>query len=145
MNSAQNIGKPPQVDGDHFNGVVGGPAAGISEYRTIIAHMFRTVDRRDWQSLAHYFSHDVVYERPGYPPLRGIDELLAFYRAARVIESGEHELHKIIAEREQVVCCGRFVGRHRNGSLLDERFADAYTFCDGKIRTRCTYFFRPAV
>jgi len=35
---------------------------------------------------------------------------------------------------------GRFVGVHKNGSAIDERFADAYTFENGKIRTASHIF-----
>ena len=113
-------------------------------YQTVV-QLFQCVDGRTWDALPQFFADNVVYERPGYPPVVGLGEVLHFYRAIRVIASGEHLLHQIITEGNRGACWGRFVGKHRDGTSIDERFADAYTFENGKIATRCTYFFRPAV
>jgi ketosteroid isomerase-like protein len=42
-------------------------------------------------------------------------------------------------------CTGHYVGVTRDGSPVDEGWADVYTFRDGKIRTRRSDFFRPAI
>jgi ketosteroid isomerase-like protein len=111
----------------------------------IITELFRRVDARDFDALRESFTDDAVYERPGYDPLVGRDRVLHFYREERVIASGKHELEKIVVEGPTGACFGRFVGLHKNGSAIDERFADVYTFQDGRIKTRRSYFFRPAV
>ncbi len=87
----------------------------------------------------------MTYERPGYEPLVGYERVKKFYREERVIASGTHFLEGVVVNDDSGACWGRFVGVHKNGSAIDERFADAYTFENGKIRTRKSYFFRPAV
>jgi len=111
----------------------------------IVKRLFEYVDSRDWDSLCDAFCDDVVYERPGYAPLIGLDSVLHFYREERVIASGQHELENVVANGGSGACWGRFVGMHKNGSPLSERFADVYTFEKGKIKTRKSYFFRPVV
>jgi ketosteroid isomerase-like protein len=111
----------------------------------LIARLFRCVDARAWDALTKVFAHNIVYERPGYPPLLGFQEVLHFYRELRVVASGEHHLHDIIIDEDRGACWGRFVGQHKDGSAIEEGFADVYTFKAGKITTRRTYFFRPAL
>jgi ketosteroid isomerase-like protein len=111
----------------------------------IVKMLFEHVDSHDWEGLALDFCDDVVYERPGYAPLVGLERVLHFYREERVIASGRHELENLVSNEECGACWGRFVGTHKNGSDLCERFADVYTFERGKIKTRKSYFFRPAI
>jgi ketosteroid isomerase-like protein len=113
--------------------------------RALIEQLFQTIDTRDWDKLPPFFATDIVYERPGYEPLVGLEQLLNFYRNVRVIASGSHSLEKLVLDDTCGACWGRFVGLHRDGSMIDERFADVYTFHDGRIATRRSYFFRPAV
>jgi ketosteroid isomerase-like protein len=87
----------------------------------------------------------LLAERPGYECLVGLDQLMQFYRRVRVIASGTHLLEEIVGDDVRAACWGRFVGVHKDGSPIDERFADVYTLADGKITTRRSYFFRPAV
>jgi ketosteroid isomerase-like protein len=111
----------------------------------IVRRLFERVDSRDWDRLSDAFCDDVVYERPGYAPLIGLESVLHFYREDRVIVSGRHELESVVINEGCGACWGRFVGTHKNGSDLSERFADVYTFERGKIKTRKSYFFRPAI
>lgn len=111
----------------------------------VVTTMFRYIDGRDWDELQHMFTPDVVYERPGYQPFEGLERLLKFYREERVIASGQHLLENVVVNQHGGASWGRFVGVHKNNSPIDERFADVYTFKDGKIQTRKSYFFRPAV
>jgi ketosteroid isomerase-like protein len=113
--------------------------------RLIVTECFRRVDARDWDALGDSFCEDVTYERPGYEPLIGRERVLRFYREERVIASGEHHLESIVTENGTGACWGRFVGLHKNGSPIDERFADVYVFENGRIKTRRSYFFRPAI
>lgn len=110
-----------------------------------IRDMFKKIDTRDFEGLRAFFTEDATYERPGYEPLRGIDELLHFYREVRVIASGKHGLTRVVVDEESGASWGRFTGVHRNGKALDVRFADCYTFENGKIKTRESYFFEPSV
>ncbi|HZO76360.1 MAG TPA: nuclear transport factor 2 family protein [Ktedonobacteraceae bacterium] len=110
-----------------------------------IQDLFRAVDARDWEAMQPFFCEDVVYERPGYDPIVGIEDLLHFYKHVRIIASGTHQLEQIVVEGDHGSCWGRFVGVNKEGAALDERFADVYVFSDGKIKQRRSYFFRPAV
>jgi ketosteroid isomerase-like protein len=114
-------------------------------HRGVVEQLFEAVDRCEWEALPRFFCPEIVYERPGYPPLIGLAQVLHFYREVRVIASGVHRLHDILAVRDRAVCCGEFRGSRRDGTPVEVRFADAYAFSNGKIRTRCTYFFQPAV
>lgn len=115
------------------------------EFPKLIRTLFEKVDSRDWPGLREIFCDDIVYGRPGYEPFVGLDRLLKFYREERVIASGAHHLDRIVADQQSGACWGRFIGIHKNGSLIDERFSDVYTFKNGRILTRDSYFFRPAV
>jgi ketosteroid isomerase-like protein len=118
------------------------PAAVTPE---LIRTMFQTIDKCDWNGLQHVFCEDMTYERPGYEPFIGYELVQQFYRKDRVIASGEHLLEKIVINQDCGACWGRFVGMNKNGSPIDERFADVYTFENGKVKTRRSYFFRPVI
>ena len=74
-----------------------------------------------------------------------LDDLIHFYRDVRIIASGEHQLAHIVVDDRAGASWGRYVGKSRDGKPLDERFADCYTFEDGKVKTRISYFFRAAI
>jgi len=111
----------------------------------IITELFRAVDSHDWDMIAQLCHPDIVYERPGYEPFVGLPRALHFYQYERVLASGGHELEQIVVEEDHAACWGRFVGFKKDGTPADVRFADVYSFADGKIKTRRTYFFQPAV
>jgi len=113
--------------------------------KDFILGMFDKVDTRNWEELKERFCDDIVYERPGYDPIVGIDDFLTFYRDVRIIASGKHHLDHIVVDDEAGASWGHFVGKGRDGADLEVRFADVYTFEGGKIKTRISYFFRPAV
>ena len=112
---------------------------------TIVHELFDAIDSNRWERLPELFDAEVVYERPGYEPFRGLERLDRFYREERVIASGRHHLTGVVVGDGQAACWGRFVGVHRDGSPLDVDFADTYELADGRIRLRKTFFFRPAV
>jgi len=113
--------------------------------KEIIVELFRAVDSYQWEKAMSLFHPDINYERPGYPPLIGIQRLRQFYQNERVLASGEHHIEHIVVSGDSGACWGRFVGMKKDGSDVDELFADVYGFEDGKIKTRRSYFFRPAV
>jgi ketosteroid isomerase-like protein len=94
---------------------------------TIVREIFEVIDARNWDALHRHLTADVVLERPGYEPIRGIDMLLHFYQHARIISSGRYELWEVVASAQAAACWGRFRGASHDGRLLDERFADGYT------------------
>jgi uncharacterized protein len=116
-----------------------------SNIQSIIDTYFRLVDERNFDKLRDIFHRDIVYQRPGYTPIEGIDKLIEFYRNTRVIASGEHHIEGRLIQSNQCVCWGRFIGSKRDGSTVDERFADVYTFAENLITKRTTYFYKEAV
>jgi uncharacterized protein len=111
----------------------------------VIRRLFDIVDGRRWEELEQVFHQDVVYERPGYEPLRGFASVRDFYENRRVIAKGSHIVEGMAVEGNAGACWGRFQGAKHDDTPIDERWADVYTFVDGKIRTRRSHFFRPAV
>ena len=107
--------------------------------------LFEAIDTTSWHDLPRFFHPHVVYERPGYPPIVGLDELLGFYASTRIIAEGKHSLEGSLRNEDQAICWGQFSGRSKNGEALAERFADAYQLKDGLIKQRTTYFFRAAI
>lgn len=114
-------------------------------FRELIEELFEAVDGNRVDELGRFFHTDVVYERPGYEPLQGRAAVLAFYANRRVIGSGKHHIERIVEEGDAAASWGRFVGTAKDGTPIDERFADCYTFEEGRIRQRRSHFFRPAV
>jgi ketosteroid isomerase-like protein len=110
-----------------------------------ITELFQAIDTSNWEELNRLFHAEVVYERPGYEPFSGVERLLQFYKHERVLASGQHSLECIVTDENHAACWGRFVGLKKDGTPVNERFSDVYTFEDGRIRTRRSYFFRPAV
>ena len=110
-----------------------------------VTQLFEAIDSSDWDKLTQLFHEDIVYERPGYQPFKGRDRVLQFYKNERIIASGKHHLDQIVVNDRTGACWGHFVGLLKNGKEVDERFADVYEYEDGKIKSRSSYFFRPAV
>ncbi|MFD8803168.1 nuclear transport factor 2 family protein [Streptomyces atroolivaceus] len=118
----------------------------VEEAIRLAERYYDLVDRNKIPGLLSLFTADAVYERPGYPPLRGIAELERFYRQDRVIESGKHSLRGVAAEKELIAVHGDFEGRLKDGKDVCVRFADFFQVAqDGLFRRRDTYFFSPQV
>lgn len=113
--------------------------------RTWFDDLFNAIDTTSWHELPRFFHPQVVYERPGYAPIVGLEELLSFYASTRIIAEGKHSLEGSLQNDDQAICWGQFNGRSKNGEPLAERFADAYRLQDGLIKQRTTYFFRAAI
>jgi ketosteroid isomerase-like protein len=107
--------------------------------------MFASIDAADWAALSERFDPEVVYERPGYPAFVGRARVLDFYRGERIVVSGRHKIGGVVVEGDTAASWGRMQGTLRDGSQADVRFAEIYSFVDGRIRTRRSYFFRAAV
>jgi len=112
---------------------------------TWFEELFHAIDTASWKDLPRFFHVDVVYERPGYPPIEGLSALLDFYRHTRIIAEGKHSLDGGLRADGKAICWGQFTGRSKAGALLAERFADAYELENGVIRKRTTFFFRAAI
>jgi ketosteroid isomerase-like protein len=110
-----------------------------------LSDLYQTIDACDWDALEGMLHADVVYERPGYDPLVGRERVLRFYREERLVASGRHEVYGVLHDGDRAACWGRMRGTLRDGSPADVQFSDVYSFQAGKIRTRRSYFFSPAV
>lgn len=117
----------------------------IATQPELIVTLFAAVDARNWDLMINCFDQNIIYERPGYKPCIGLEQLLYFYQYERVIVSGTHHLEHIVIDTNHGACWGQFIGLHKNGSQINEHFADVYSFENGKFKTRRSYFFRPAV
>jgi hypothetical protein len=126
-------------------GLISRAVPGGQMTQDLIVRMFDRIDHRDWTVLPSMYCEDAVYERPGYDAIVGRDSLEEFYRRVRVIECGTHQITRIVADEQAGACWGRFVGRCRDGSAVDVRFADCYQFESGRIKHRVSYFFVPSV
>ena len=107
--------------------------------------LFHAIDTASWNDLPNFFHPDIVYERPGYAPISGLDALRDFYSNTRIIAEGKHSLDGGLRDADKAICWGHFRGRSKSGDPLEERFADAYELEDGLIRKRTTFFFRAAI
>ncbi|WP_414572308.1 nuclear transport factor 2 family protein [Nostoc sp. CCY 9925] len=117
----------------------------ITNSSNLVIELFRAIDSSDWQALKEILYASIIYERPGYATFYGLDRLLLFYQMERIIESGKHHIEKIVIEENNGACWGRFIGLNKNGCQIDELFAEVYSFEEGKIKTRRSYFFQPAI
>jgi ketosteroid isomerase-like protein len=117
----------------------------ITNKKKLIVNLFYAVDSSDWNLLVKYFDKNIIYERPGYEPLVGLDKLLNFYQYERIIAAGKHHIEHIMIENNHGACWGQFIGFHKDGSQINERFADVYSFENDQFKTRRTHFFRPSV
>lgn len=117
----------------------------LSEARALVQRLFEIIDGRDFGALGEVFAPDAVYERPGYAALEGLERLTTFYRDERIILSGQHQVEDIASGEGVVISRGVFKGKSRDGTDLNERFADVYRVSGGKIIHRTTYFFRAAI
>lgn len=111
-----------------------------------VLRYYELVDAQDMAAIVDLFTADATYERPGYEPIVGHQELSRFYTEQRVIDEGEHTVQTVVAEGDCVAVSGRFHGTLRDGREVRIRFADFFvTTDDGRFARRDTFFFAPLV
>jgi steroid Delta-isomerase len=110
-----------------------------------VRRYYELVDAGDLEEMYTLFADGIVYRRPGYDPLRGMEAFRAFYEGERVIERGEHTVRTLLSEGDLVAVEGEFDGVLRDGRVVSLRFADIFEFDDGLITRRDTYFDAPLV
>jgi len=106
----------------------------------LVKKYYKAVDENDLNTLFSVFSDDIIYERPGYEPLKGMKDFQNFYKSNRIIKEGHHTLKNIIVKEPYVIVEGEFNGILKNGNKSYTKFVDVYTFKDGKAYRRHTYF-----
>ncbi|MDL4818700.1 nuclear transport factor 2 family protein [Actinomadura opuntiae] len=110
-----------------------------------VREYYRLVDAEDVDGLLDLFADDAVYDRPGYPTMRGRSDLARFYGGERVIAGGRHTLDRVVASTPQIAVTGSFEGVLKDGSETRVRFADFFVLDGPRIVQRDTYFFAPLV
>lgn len=117
-----------------------------AQIREAVLRYYETVDTGGPQDVVALFSATAVYRRPGYPPMVGSDELLAFYGGGRVIAEGHHTIETALVDGDRAAVQGRFEGVLRDGQHVGVRFADFFRIEDaGLVAERDTYFDTPLV
>ncbi|MEV0130681.1 nuclear transport factor 2 family protein [Dactylosporangium sp. NPDC050688] len=117
----------------------------VAERSGLVSSLLAVIDRRDWGELAGLVTEDVVYHRPGCPPIEGVDAFVAFYRRRCIVASGRHAVERWVEGGGQVCCWGRFDGVSHSGVPLSEIFADWFEVRDGRVSRRRSFFYRPAI
>lgn len=108
--------------------------------------MFACIDTNDHEGLREYFDPDIIYHRPGYEPLVGLERVLTFYRSERVIGSGTHCVVRSAREGDILFAWGTFAGTRRNGASIPQlEFTDCYVLRNEKVVERKTFFYAPLV
>ncbi|MEV4132001.1 nuclear transport factor 2 family protein [Dactylosporangium sp. NPDC049742] len=111
----------------------------------LVPSLLAVIDRRDWAGLVDLVTDDVVYHRPGCPPIEGVSAFVEFYERRCIVLSGRHAVQRCVELPDQAFCWGRFEGMSHAGVPLVETFADWFELRDGRISGRRTFFYRPAI
>lgn len=116
------------------------------QLRAEVQGYYDTLDRNDMEAVLEYFSGDVLYLRPGYDRMVGIEALKRYYAEDRKIAGGRHVISNMIVEGQTVAAHGMWEGNLRDGTESSMGFAAFFEFDgNGRIREQTTYFFTPAV
>ncbi|MGW2871062.1 nuclear transport factor 2 family protein [Kitasatospora sp. NPDC001225] len=119
---------------------------GASPIQDAVRRYYSLVDANRFDELVELFTADATYERPGYQPLVGRDELTAFYQGERVIADGRHTVDQLLLSGREAAVRGSFTGTLKGGDAVSLRFADFFrTDGTGLFAHRVTYFFAPLV
>jgi ketosteroid isomerase-like protein len=112
-----------------------------------VVRMFQHIDSSEWSRLDDYFHPQIEYRRPGYQPIKGLDELHTFYELTRIVKNGHHTINSILYDPAPPALCvtGSFEGVDKIGRNLSVRFCDVYEFREEKIIRRETFFSAPVV
>lgn len=107
--------------------------------------MFATIDAMDWDALPDFFDVAMVYERPGFAPLRGLERVLHFYHQEREIALSVHRIDGAVFQDGRGAAWGEVSCLLADGTATVAGFADVYHFDHDLITLRRTHFFVPAV
>lgn len=110
-----------------------------------IRQLYSVIDGRRWQELGQVFDSAAVYERPGYPRLDGLERIRTFYERERIIADGVHHLSTALLVGDSGASSGVFIGTLRDGSAVEQEFAEVFRFHNRLIVYRKTFFYRPAI
>ncbi|WP_266076221.1 nuclear transport factor 2 family protein [Haladaptatus caseinilyticus] len=111
----------------------------------VVRSYYDYIDAEAYDDVFALFAEDIVYERPGQPPLDGMAEFREFYLESRPLEDGEHVVEQMVIGDDTVAVRGRFSGE-QDGERVSFGFSDFHQFDEnGKITERTTYTDRDTV
>lgn len=110
-----------------------------------VSLFFNAVDNRNWKELELMLDENIVYERPGYEPMVGRQDVMTFYTQKRIISSGRHNIKNILINDNIIVCNGSFSGESNQSLKLDVEFCDIYFFNGVSLFYRKTFFHVPCI
>ncbi len=110
------------------------------DIKKICLDYYKAVDAKDLKTLFSIFDENIVYKRPGYETINGMDEFKKFYEEHRIIQSGQHKINRIIIDGNSAVVQGSFSGTLKDGRSIKTEFVDVMDFLNDKIIKRHTYF-----
>ncbi|SMD30825.1 nuclear transport factor 2 family protein [Picrophilus oshimae] len=110
------------------------------DIKQICLDYYNAVDSRDLKTLFSIFDDSIVYKRPGYGEIKGINDFKKFYEEHRIIKSGHHTIKRIIISGSCAVVEGSFSGTLKDGRSVSTEFIDVMDFANDKIVKRHTYF-----
>lgn len=114
--------------------------------RAAVEGYYDAMDRDDIDAVLAFFGGDVLYRRPGYDRIAGMDALRQYYASGRKLAAGRHVLTSIVVEGPRVAANGTFEGQLRDGRQTSVGFAAFFVFdANGRAIEHTTYFFVPAV
>jgi len=107
--------------------------------------VFGAIDAQDWDAMSAFFHPEVVYERPGTRTVRGVDDLMLFYRAERKVTRSAHHIEGTVVQDGRGAIWGRADCVLADGTHTTIGFADVFEFDEDLIRLRRSHFFVPGV
>ncbi|GAB49265.1 nuclear transport factor 2 family protein [Mobilicoccus pelagius] len=115
--------------------------------RAAVQGYYDALDRDDVEAALDYFGGEILYRRPGYPPITGLEGIRTYYTRDRKLAGGRHVIREMIVEGSSVAAHGTFEGELKDGGRTTTGFAAFFRFdnAHGRIVEHTTYFFTPAV
>lgn len=116
------------------------------DYRRAVQRYYDALDRDDLEAVLEGFSGDVLYRRPGYEVIAGMDRLRSYYTGDRKLAAGRHLVRDVVVEGQRAAAHGMYEGQLKDGERTAVGFAAFFSFDgNGRIAEHTTYFFTPAV
>jgi len=116
------------------------------DQRHAVQRYYDALDRDDLEAVLDCFSGDVLYRRPGYEVISGMEKLRSYYSGDRQLAPGRHLVRDMLVEGNRVAAHGMYEGQLKQGERTAVGFAAFFSFdMNGRIAEHTTYFFTPAV
>ncbi|WP_226346555.1 nuclear transport factor 2 family protein [Agilicoccus flavus] len=114
--------------------------------RRVVQGYYDALDADDIDAVLAAFSGDVLYRRPGYDRIVGLEALRRYYASDRKLAPGRHVVRSMLVDGNEVAAHGQWEGELREGGRRSVGFAAFFTIDgNGRIASHTTYFHVPAV